>query len=332
MSPDDFQTELDKQNADKQSQQDKKVEVGAINKAGIKNVEATNANTESTKKTLQDGSAKMAVTNPDLAKSSDVAATTDAIHKMNLTAFMTNDGLPKLAQGLLDFTDQIKTLSNQYKDQGFTQLSKQLGAAVDALNKVSGKLADTKIKVDVPLQKTIDGLQKSIDAIDFKPTVNVSAPDTKVVTTPIDLSSVTKALAKVEKAISSQKTPPEVDLNPVIGGLQQVQEAINNQRFPVPNYVLPFKDSNGKAIQVQLDASGNVPITGGGSGGSATVVGIGPLGQNQVAYDSVVYTNTSSTVDTYIYKTGGASGTTTATVTITYTDTSKSQISTVVRT
>jgi hypothetical protein len=50
------------------------------------------------------------------------------------------------------------------------------------------------------------------------------------------------------------------------------------------------------------------------------------------AYDAVVYTNTSGTVDTYVYKTGGVSGTTVATVTITYTDSTKSQTSTIVRT
>lgn len=271
MTPDDFQGELDKQDADKQKQQDKQDEISAINKAGIKNVEATNANTESTKKTLQDGSAKVAVTNPDLAKTSDVAATTDAINKMNLTAFMTNDGLPKLAQGLLDFTQQIKELSGQYKDQGFTKLSAQLEAAVKALNTVAGKLSDTKIKVDLPLQKTIDGLQKSIDAIDFKPTVNVAAPEAKVVTTPIDLKPLLTGLAKVEKAVTDSKPDNEdIDLSPVITGLSDVQNAIQALRFPVANYVLPFKDSNGKDVQVQLDSSGNVPTSGGGSGGGGT--------------------------------------------------------------
>lgn len=51
-----------------------------------------------------------------------------------------------------------------------------------------------------------------------------------------------------------------------------------------------------------------------------------------VAYDYMSYTNTSSTVDTYTYKSGGAGGTVVATVTITYTDSSKSQVSTVART
>lgn len=92
-------------------------------------------------------------------------------------------------------------------------------------------------------------------------------------------------------------------------------------------------DGSGVGVPVAVDpVTGAILTEGGGGGGSATVVGIGPVGQYQVAYDTITYTNTSGTVDTYIYKTGGTGGTTTATVTITYTDTSKSQISNVVRT
>lgn len=76
-------------------------------------------------------------------------------------------------------------------------------------------------------------------------------------------------------------------------------------------------------------ATHGIVMSGGGT--STTVVGIGPLGLNNAAYDSVVYTNTSTTVDTYQYYSGGTSGTLQATVTITYTDTTKAQISTVVR-
>lgn len=50
------------------------------------------------------------------------------------------------------------------------------------------------------------------------------------------------------------------------------------------------------------------------------------------AYDYMAYTNTDSTTDTYVYKTGGSSGTTVATVTITYTDATKATVSTVTRT
>ena len=61
-----------------------------------------------------------------------------------------------------------------------------------------------------------------------------------------------------------------------------------------------------------------------------TDVSMGGLGIP--AYDYVAYTNTNTTTDTYVFKTGGSGGTTVATVTIVYTDTTKSQISTVTKT
>ena len=50
------------------------------------------------------------------------------------------------------------------------------------------------------------------------------------------------------------------------------------------------------------------------------------------AYDYMAYTNTNTTTDTYVYKSGGTGGTIVATVTIVYTDSTKSVISTVTRT
>lgn len=67
------------------------------------------------------------------------------------------------------------------------------------------------------------------------------------------------------------------------------------------------------------------------SGGTlVSLVGAGGLVPQN--YDYVAYTNTSTTVDTYVFKTGGSGGTTVATVTITYVATDKAQVSTVART
>lgn len=62
-------------------------------------------------------------------------------------------------------------------------------------------------------------------------------------------------------------------------------------------------------------------------GGGASEPGLIPF-----AFDYVAYTNTSPTIDTYVYKTGGSGGATVATITITYTDSTKTQVSTVART
>lgn len=107
----------------------------------------------------------------------------------------------------------------------------------------------------------------------------------------------------------------------------------------------------------------NVYITGGGTGGgdvNLIEVGGSPIALGQtteanslpitiasdqspvqtleqtgllpVEYDAVTYTNTSSTVDTYQYYTGGTGGTLVATVTITWTNSTKTVLVSAVRT
>jgi hypothetical protein len=49
------------------------------------------------------------------------------------------------------------------------------------------------------------------------------------------------------------------------------------------------------------------------------------------SYDYIAYTS-GTTTDTYVYKTGGVSGTTTATITVTWTDSNKTTLSSVART
>lgn len=85
-------------------------------------------------------------------------------------------------------------------------------------------------------------------------------------------------------------------------------------------------------VPVAVDPLTGAILTYGAGGSSATVVGIGPVGQYQVNYDTILYTATSATVDTYTFKTGGTGGTTTATVTVTYTDGTHATLVSVVRT
>lgn len=264
----DFNKELDDERAKNKEAENKQAELKAINKAGIKNVEATNANTKSTAEGLKNVKGEVKVTNPDLAKTDDMNKVTDAINRANLTAYMSTQGLPQLAENLVKLTEGVDKLSQEYESKGLNQAAKQLALLVDRLGGVSRTLSQTEVKVDKGLQKTIDSLSKSIDKIDFKPQVNVSAPDTKVVTTPIDLTPIEKPLQKILLALETKEREEPTDLGPVTQGLSDVQQAISGLRFPVPNYVLPFKDVNGRDVQVQLDSSGNVPTSGGAGGGS----------------------------------------------------------------
>lgn len=52
----------------------------------------------------------------------------------------------------------------------------------------------------------------------------------------------------------------------------------------------------------------------------------------QVAFDAVTVAQTSATVETFSYRTGGASGTVVATVAVTYADSTRTNLVSVVRT
>lgn len=109
-----------------------------------------------------------------------------------------------------------------------------------------------------------------------------------------------------------------------------------SQRQPLDqdrNVIISVSSADGiTPTPLEVNPSTGALLISGSFSASVGNVGIDPVGQNGVNYDSIIYTNTSTTIDTYVYKSGGVAGTTTATITITYTDTTKTQISTVVRT
>lgn len=266
-SMDDLLGSLDDQAKQKKRVDDKVASSTEAAQNTDKIVSAVDKNTQSTTDGLKSIKGDVTVTNPDLAKSQDVNQAVEAINKLNLTTFMQNEGLPQLASNLSDLSSKTQDLQDKLENEGLKKMSDQLGLVVKKLDEVSKVLSKTEISVDAKLQKTIDNLSKSINAIDFKPTVNVTSPATKVVTTPVDFKPILTALASVEQAIkdSGSQETENIDLSPVTSGLSSVQNAITALRFPVPNYVLPFATNTGKATQVTLDGSGNLPVIVGGT-------------------------------------------------------------------
>jgi Tfp pilus assembly protein PilO len=115
-------------------------------------------------------------------------------------------------------------------EQDFTALEKKLEDVCQFIS---------KIKIDIP-------------KIDVKPT------DVKVVS---DFTKLETKLGKVIDAVRAIKLEyPEQDNTEVIKGLARVTKAINSLSFPSPNYVLPYKNVQGAATQVQLNPDGSVPV------------------------------------------------------------------------
>lgn len=117
----------------------------------------------------------------------------------------------------------------------------------------------------------IDEVIKAVKSLDVKPKIDVEQPkiDVKVDTKSIakEVSTIHSKFDELVEAISKIESK-EADFSDVVSAVQGVQKSVNSLEFPIPNYVLPFKDSAGKASQVALDSEGKVPVsfTGGTSG------------------------------------------------------------------
>lgn len=163
------------------------------------------------------------------------------------------------------------------------EVTKELSQLISKLAKFSDSLDGSSVhKLSLTNDDLADSISKLVASLDnqdstaelkpyfetFVRQLNMIAGKDVVVNVPeqsveVDLKPIVAALKDVQKEISKNKIDiPKSDTEGVIDGLKAVQKTISNLSFPVPNYVLPFKGSNGEATQVQLDANGKVPISG----------------------------------------------------------------------
>lgn len=165
---------------------------------------------------------------------------------------------------------QLKILEKSLSPQNID--FKPVQSALVNLGKKLDIIIKTPEKEDVlvsnlgSLKPYFDNITKSIKSIDVAPVVNVKPADVKIKDTPIDLQPVIDSVKELGKHFTSMKMPDNTkQFNALIAAQASLENTISNLKFPVANYVLPFKDINGNATQVQLDANGKVPTSGGGS-------------------------------------------------------------------
>ena len=196
---------------------------------------------------------KVTVTN-DLAKPSDIAQVVSAVNKLG--GDLKPKDLKPIADALTQVSQAIAKLPTEYPDfPDFPELPEQREyIKVTNLSELKSYFGDV-----------VTAVGKLQTSIKFDPKIEVKPADVTVNEKEVDLTPVTKGLASLEKAFKAVKTP-NFDTKDIIKGLNKVSDTVNNLSFPVPNYVLPFKDINGAAVQVQLDADGNVPTAGSSNG------------------------------------------------------------------
>jgi hypothetical protein len=180
---------------------------------------------------------------------------TSAMHDLLLATLVAKD--PRLAQVSADLgklLESIAKASENVSNSGLDVLPKTFGSLVEALKALPAEVAKT---------------DRSPELIPYLQEVTKAVKGVKTVVTPnvvarVDLSSINSLLERVEKAVKDSKVEvPTTDLSAVESAVKSVEKSIKNLSFPVPNYILPFKDpATGKATQVTLTASGEVPISG----------------------------------------------------------------------
>jgi hypothetical protein len=214
---------------------------------------------------------KVKVENDNLAGKDDVGAVADAIHKLNLTAFIAQSGsFSGVIGDIARLAERSQSVLDEMERNNPEKIVKAFSDGVKAIQAAAKSIQNINVESDMDVIEGLSKINDTIASLKVNPTVNVPAAEVTVNEKEIDLSPLTDLLKSLEKAIKDNKVqiPDNSELR---DDIQAISKAINNLRFPVPNYILPFKDANGKAVQVQLDSNGAVPTSGGGGGSGGDV-------------------------------------------------------------
>lgn len=205
----------------------------------------------------------------DLASKDDIDAVIQQLKENQLAQLMGNSRTGKPSVILANGTDvedimaplaskideALKTLAANNKDEKVAKaLDKSFKDFAKAMSLYMVRGADES-------RKTSQDIQDAISSLDLRPVVNVPAPKVNVQANPeIDLSPLESKLDDLKSAIQSIPSP-NLDTTDLMIAVDSVRGAIENMRFPVPNYVLPYKDINGAATQVELNPDGSLPVS-----------------------------------------------------------------------
>lgn len=201
--------------------------------------------------------------------------------------------LKQVVHGLIQYLDQkeITASVNNFPDSinvpDVDKVVKEIRALTATFEKKPTE--DTKThKLLENLSKALEKLPKSFpeipkmpksievsNQIDFKPDIqevvkavkalelHVEPPKVTVKPTDVvvqsDFTKLEEQMSILTAAVNAiELVVPVQDDTAVIAAVQEVKEAISSLIFPVPNYVFPFKDPNGKASQAQVDSQGYI--------------------------------------------------------------------------
>jgi len=202
------------------------------------------------------------------------------------------------------------------------QIKREMSLVPKTLPKLEQKDSFKVSNLDEVSLDTKD-LEKAIKNLKLDPKIEVKPAD--VHTAPVDLKPLKDGLLDVLKAIKAQKYPEFPTIEPTdLTKLEKESKKHTKLLTEIKDKPVgagggggngsPYIDSTGKIVNVELTADGSIPVTVKNS-----------LTPN-VDFDYIDIQQTSATVETYVYKQGGVSGTTVQTITVTYTDSTKNDL------
>ena len=220
--------------------------------------------------------------------------------------------LKKVSQSLEGLSAYLQR-QNQTTEKTSGDIADVLLDVRDALDEFTSQEAPEQPDYAKPVVGAVEDLKTALTAaikgIEVSP--KVAAPNVKVDAPKIDLSGVEKAMKEIPKALDAaiKKMPqteiPETDLSPLVSKFDDMLAKLS-------------EIDTGVRMKPQSPSTLKVTNPDGSPIGSSLTPG--------TDFDYIDCQQTSATVETYVYKQGGVSGTTVQTITVTYTDSTKNDL------
>ena len=220
--------------------------------------------------------------------------------------------LKKVSQSLEGLSAYIQR-QNQTTEKTSGDIADVLLDVRDALDEFTSQEAPEQPDYAKPVVGAVEDLKTALTAaikgIEVSP--KVAAPNVKVEAPKLDLSGVEKAMREIPKALEAaiKKMPqteiPETDLSPLVSKFDDMLAKLS-------------EIDTGVRMKPQSPSTLKVTNPDGSPIGSSLTPG--------TDFDYIDCQQTSATVETYVYKQGGVSGTTVQTITVTYTDSTKNDL------
>lgn len=216
----------------------------------------------------------------------------------------TPDDIQKVVTALNELSVVLKPESIEFQPvlEALSTLGSKLDSLPQNLPEAPEPLEEVSVKnlKDISFKPVVDAIKKLELNPTFDPQIQVKPADVNVTQTQVDLKPVTTALQDLQDSLQTliSKEQPETDLTPLIEATESITETLSNLKFPVPNYVLPFRDHDGKATQASIDSDN----------GGVSVNQVGKLVKYD--FDTMALGYTSGNLTSLTYSLGGVTTTT----------------------